>query len=404
MNEAAAPARRRWPRRLLIALGIVVVLVIVIRLVLDPIASHYTRKELNASEAISGDFSRVHVTVLPPGYEIERLKIIEADGGDWRHPLLYVEHAQVTLDWRRLFHGELSTNARLDQPKITLTQRPQPVQAPKAAKAKPTGPAIQTALHQAIPARVNRIKVNDGEFLFRDPTAPGTPELWLHRIDLVAQNLATRKELARGRRATIEMHATLGHSGALAASASVDPFAAQPEAFGKVALRGWKVAELYDLVAPATKLQTPGGTLDMFAEFKVRDGQISGGVKPVLKDVTVRPAEEGFGTKLKAWVADKSLDLFSHKAEDKTQKVATTVPIEGKLDSPDIQLWPAILGVIRNAFVEGISAGFAHLPPPAAPEKEGVLKQTKNALQKDKGPPKAQPHEDSKEGKHEDRK
>jgi|GEM_PF-3200769 hypothetical protein len=29
--------------------------------------------------------------------------------------------------------------------------------------------------------------------------------------------------------------------------------------------------------------------------------------------------------------------------------------------------------------------------PPAASEKEGVLTQTKHALQKDKGPPKAQP-------------
>lgn len=401
MNENTAPQRRRWPRRLLIILGILVALVIVIRLILDPIASHYTRKGLNASEGISGDFSRVHVTVFPPGYEIERLKIIEADGGDWRHPLLYVERAQVTLEWRRLLHGELSANARLDQPKITLTQRPQPEKAPKA---KPMVPAIQTALRQALPARVNRIKVDDGEFLFRDPTAPRTPELWLHRIDLVAKNLATRKELARGQRATMEMHATLGHSGAVAVSASADPFAATPEFFGKVALRGWKVAELYDLIEPATKLQTPGGTLDMFAEFKARNGMISGGVKPVLKDVTVRPADEGFGTKLKAWVADKGLDLFSHKTADQTQKVATTVPIEGRLDNPDIQIWPAILGVIRNAFVEGISAGFAHLPPPAATEKEGVIKQTKNALQKDKGPPKAQPKEDSKEEKHEDRK
>jgi hypothetical protein len=200
------------------------------------------------------------------------------------------------------------------------------------------------------------------------------------------------------------MKATLGHSGAVTVSASADPFAATPEFFGKMGLRGWKVSELYDLVEPATKLQTPGGTLDVFAEFKVRNGAISGGVKPVLKDVTVRPADEGLGTRLKAWVADKALDLFSHKAEDQTQKTATIVPIEGRLDNPDIQVWPAILGILRNAFVEGVSAGFAHLPPPAAPEKEGVLKQTKNALQKDKGPPKAQPHEDSKEGKHEDRK
>jgi hypothetical protein len=69
MNETAVSGRR-WPRRLLITLGVLVALVIVIRLLLDPLAAHYTRKELNAAPSVSGDFSRVHVTVLPPGYAI----------------------------------------------------------------------------------------------------------------------------------------------------------------------------------------------------------------------------------------------------------------------------------------------------------------------------------------------
>jgi hypothetical protein len=47
--------------------------------------------------------------------------------------------------------------------------------------------------------------------------------------------------------------------------------------------------------------------------------------------------------------------------------------------------------VVRNALVEGISAGFAQLPPPAASDKESVLTQTTHSLQKDEGPPKAQP-------------
>jgi len=47
--------------------------------------------------------------------------------------------------------------------------------------------------------------------------------------------------------------------------------------------------------------------------------------------------------------------------------------------------------VVRNAFVEGITGGFSYLPPPAAEKKQGVLKQAKDALDKDAGPPKAQP-------------
>ena len=57
------------------------------RMAASRIAAHFTRKQLNESAKVSGDFQSVHVTLLPPGYEIRRFKIIEAPG-DWHHPLL----------------------------------------------------------------------------------------------------------------------------------------------------------------------------------------------------------------------------------------------------------------------------------------------------------------------------
>ena len=67
------------------------------------------------------------------------------------------------------------------------------------------------------------------------------------------------------------------------------------------------------------------------------------------------------------------------------------MPIKGRLDDPDIQLWPTVIGVIRNAFVEGISSGFTHLPPPTAEKQEGKIEQLREGLKKDEGPPEAQP-------------
>jgi len=290
---------------------------------------------------------------------------------------------------RDLVHGRLSAKVRLDDPKIIVTKR-----AP-AAPGKGGITDIRAALDQVIPARVDRIEVRGGEFLFRDLTEPLHPELWLHRVELAAENLATRPRLAGGRPATVSGSAKLGRSGDVTLFASANLFAHAPEFAGNVAVRGWKLAELYDLEEPRTKLQTPEGTLDLFAEFKARGGAISGGVKPVLQNVKVRPTSDHFGNKLKAWVADKSLHLSSDRVPDRNA-VATVVPIEGRLDQPDIQVWPTILGLVRNAFVEGISSGFAHLPPPATEKKEGVLTQANHALKKDAGPPKAQPVDEKK--------
>jgi hypothetical protein len=50
-----------------------------------------------------------------------------------------------------------------------------------------------------------------------------------------------------------------------------------------------------------------------------------------------------------------------------------------------------VMGVVRNAFVEGLTESFARLPPPEAPKKEGVIDQIKHAIQRKAGPPEAQP-------------
>ena len=128
----------RWLRRLLIASGIVVALVVIIRLVLDPVATHFTRKALREAEGIRGDFHSVHVTVFPPGYQIRRIKIIEHPGDDWKHPLFYAERVVATLDMSELLHARVAARARLDEPKIVISNRGKKEEKRRRARVCPT--------------------------------------------------------------------------------------------------------------------------------------------------------------------------------------------------------------------------------------------------------------------------
>ena len=235
---------RRWPRRLLIALGIVVLLVIVIRLILDPVAAHFTRKGLAQMDGFQGDFESVHVTVFGPGYTIRRLKMKENPGGSWKSPIFYAESVHVGVDWRRLFHAQLVAAARIVEPKIIVINKKE---AEKAEKAK-MAPDLSKALQQAIPLKVARVEVLDGEFLFRDATAPRHPELWVHDLDLAVENLPTRAKLAEARPTTLSGRGTVGKSGALTVFASADPLASPLAFAGRFDLSGLKVAELYDFI------------------------------------------------------------------------------------------------------------------------------------------------------------
>lgn len=390
----AAPGRRRaWPRRALIAGIVLLLLVVVFRIVLDPIAAHFTRQALAEAEGMEGRFERVHVTVFPPGYQIHELGIIEKPGGNWKRPLFTVDRAAVSVYWRRLLRGQIAAEMRLDEPKIRITQRseaPPEVKEQVEKRAPDDSGDVVAKLNELMPARVERIEVRRGEFSFRDANSPNKAEIALRRVELAVENLATRAELDHGKPATASLSAVLGQSGDLSGFVSADLFAKRMNLAGNVALKGWKVAELYELQKENLPVQTPKGTVDLFAEFKVKNGKISGGVKPVLKNVEVAPTEDSLGSKIQAWVADAALDLFSDRVPGR-EAVATVVPIQGSIDDPKAQILPTVLSIVRNAFVEGIASGFAHLPPPRSNEKEGVLTQAADALKKDEGPAAAQP-------------
>jgi hypothetical protein len=375
----------------LVTLGVLLAIIVILRLILDPLASYETRKALNQMDGFKGDFQRVHVTVFGPGYDITHLKLIEVpDGveksevGD-RDPLVYVERAHVGISWRELLHLRLTGSLRLTSPKIIITQKKN---APATGAKK--APDLSDQLGKVMGLKVDRIEVVAGEILFREGAGPHLQQLWVHHLELVAQNLATRRGLTGGRPATVSAHGLVGHSGDLDLFVSADPFASPLSFAGQATVKGLEASELYEFIEPKAHLQAGKGTIDVFAEFVSKEGRLSGGVKPVLKNIEIAPTEAGVWDRMKAWLADKTVKLASDRVPGRNA-VATTVPIKGNLTDPDLQLWPAVLGVIRNAFVRGLESGFVNLPPPTADKKEGALAQAKTAVKKDEGPPKAQP-------------
>ena len=217
-------------------------------------------------------------------------------------------------------------------------------------------------LHKITPLEVDHIDILDGQVAFVDTSRQERPELWMHDLQLSVENLTNRVRLTEGRPVLLTASATLARSGAVSLLITADPFEKGLTFSGRAAIVGLETAELYRFIEPATNLQAPEGTIDIFVEFDCRNGQLTGGVKPVLKNVKIRPDDKGFFSALKAWVADLAVKLFSDRVRDRNA-VATVIPIKGTLTGPDVELWPAIFGVLRNAFVEGLASGYAYLPP-----------------------------------------
>ena len=265
--------------------------------------------------------------------------------------------------------GEAVVSAiKLVQPKIRIFHAAPPAEdaVPEQKKNRPA-PAnevvdLNDLLHKITPLEVDHIDILDGQVAFVDTSRKERPEIWMHDLQLSVENLTNRVRLTEGRPVLLTASATLARSGTVSILITADPFEKGLTFSGRAAVVGLETSELYRFIEPATKLQAPQGTIDIFVEFDCRNGVLTGGVKPVLKNVKIRPNDKNPFSVLKAWVTDLAVKLFSDRVHDRNA-VATVLPIKGTLTAPDLQLWPAIFGVMRNAFIEGLTSGYAHLPP-----------------------------------------
>jgi len=293
---------------------------------------------------------------------------------DERNHLLEASWKKVDVKVEKRGGKDVAAAVKLVAPQVRVFHAASDAPGPQANKQKVEGKKKQRAadvidlareLRKVTPLDVDHIDILDGQVAFVDTSRVERPELWLHDLQLSVENLVTRLHLADGRPALLTATGTVARSGKMTIFVTAEPFEKGLTFSGRAAVVGLQTAELYRFIQPATKMQAPEGTVDIFVEFDCRNGVLTGGVKPVMKNVKVRPANKSPFTVIKAWAADVAVKIFSDRVEPRNA-VATVVPIKGELTGPDVQLWPTIMGVLRNAFVEGLTSGYAHLPPPTS--------------------------------------
>ena len=347
------------------------------RVALNPFVARHTRQVLESLKGYRGTFDDVSVSLWNLSYTIDGLKLVQVPtppGASEKRPFFYAARIRIGLHWRDLIHErELVGSVELDKPKLNLIAGP----SEESSQTKSADPALGDKLKRLSPLDVERIELKQAEIAFTDDTASGSPSIWLHDLDGTLENFATRVGLSHGEPTTLALSGTLQKSGQVSVFLTADPLAKKLAFAGRAAVERLRLSDVGNFLVKKADLAPRKGSIDVFAEFDAHDGVIAGGVKPVLKDVEVKPAKEGLGPKLKAWIADAALNIFSDRVPGRNA-TAAVIPMSGTIGGPKPQLWPAVWGVLRNAFVTGLESGFARLPA-GNPEEKRVLPQARSA-------------------------
>lgn len=386
--------RRRWYFRwwAWVLWGLLLVTV-AFAIAIQPLARYATRRALSSVPGYVGSFDEAHVSIIPLEYRVTKLKL---EPRDRSRPTLYSENTVLGLDWKWLLRGKVRASASAYKFNLVLREA-------KGKSSTEHIPDLSDIFKHIAPAQLHRLQFRSSEltYIFRNEksekgkeqqAAEGRstiPKLWIHDVEATIENLATRQEYAEGA-TTFAATATLNKSGKTTLFATADPLANGITFAGQMAIKDFDLKDAYNLVDSKSDIAFGKGTLDLLARFGCKAGKLTGAVQPVIKNAEVKAAQNDLGTKVKAWAANLGVDLLSDRVPGRNA-VSTVVPIEGNLTDPQIQLWPTIFGVLRNAFVQGIGTAFSHLPPPRAGEPQNVLEQAGSAVSREAGLPKEQP-------------
>jgi hypothetical protein len=344
--------RQQAKKRLLIVLGVLVLLLVALRLALEPLATRYVNHVLAKNESYSGKIDDVDIHLLRGAYVIQGT-VLEKKDGTSIVPFLDIPEIDLSVEWKALLHGSIVAQIEMREPKVNF------VGGSGASNQAGGGTDWRETVKDLVPLKINRFAIVNGQVHYVDPTAKPKVDVEIDELYVEATNLTNSEDLAGTLVAQVKARGKPLHLGHFNLEASVDPYADQPTFDLNATMKGVPLVRGNDFLKAYGKVDVEAGTLDAYCELASKDGHFKGYVKPLLQSIKVvsldKDVKEG-GPLQTAWetVVGAAKGLL---ANDKTEKVATVIPIEGSFNDPKVNAWTTVAEALRNAFIQAIFGG-----------------------------------------------
>ena len=332
---------------LLIILGSVLLFLIVGRLLLPGILLRFVNRELTKIPGYTGHVEDIDVALIRGAYKIKQLKL-DKTGGKIPVPFFAADLADLSIEWRALFHGRVVGEIVVEHPTLNFVSGPTETTSQTKIDEHWTD-----VVHDLMPLKLNRFEINDGEIHYRDFHSSPRVDIFAKQVHIVAENLSNVNRNKETLPSTAEATAMVygGHAKLtmkLNALNKVATFDAKAE------LVSLDITKLNNFLDAYAKLDVKKGTISIYTEAAAKDGRITGYTKPIIKDLQVVNWEKDKDKPLKlAWEAVVGAVAWIFKNHSKDQ-LATKAEFEGNLKNPDVNVWSILQEILYNAFIQAL--------------------------------------------------
>lgn len=352
---------RRWRIPLWTLLGIVLLLLL-LQLALPYLVRDYLNGKLADMGEYSGQVADVDIALWRGAYRINGLRIVK-QAGDVPVPFLDAPSIDLAVSWHALWYDHaVVARVIFDRPQLNFVDGGNKTESQTGA-----GTDWRAQLDKLLPFTLDEVRVVEGRIQFHNFVSQPPVHLEASQVNASLYNLTNVADDKGERVARFEGKALLLGHAPLEAAASFDPYENFEEFKFRLRATGIELRRVNDFANAYGKFDFNAGHGDIVIEATAKDAQLSGYVKPLLRDVDVFDwrqdvEQENKGFFRSIWEALVGGGETALKNQQKNQ-FASRVELSGSVHRSDVSAFQAFMSILRNAFIQAFSTRFERSPP-----------------------------------------
>jgi len=331
-----------------IIIAVLALLLIIFRLLLPSIVLKYVNRVLADIDQYHGHVEDIDIALIRGAYVIKDMKI-EKTGDNDTIPFFTTPEIDLSVEWKAIFKGSLVGEIVVNKPHLYFVRGKH-----KGEDIKADTSDFRDVIRDLMPLKVNHFEILDGQIHYIDKSTSPKVDIAMKNIFAGATNLTNVNDSVKVLPAKLKATGN-AYEGTFELNADLNLLEKKPTFDLNARITDVNMVKMNDLFKAYGNFDVSKGNFGLYTEFAARDGAFKGYVKPLIKDLDIVEFNKEEGKPLQIlWetVVASVAEIFKNHRKD---QLATKVPIEGKFENPDTNLWTAISYVLRNAFIDALT-------------------------------------------------
>lgn len=338
---------RRWPRQVVITVGVMLLLLFAARLAAPSIVKRQVNARLQSIPGYTGQVENISLHLWRGAYSLGGVAIYKVSERV-REPFVLVKNIDFSLAWRELFHRKIVSDIYVEEPQLTFV---------KAATEEKTDADSRwkQVVQDLFPIEITHLEVKKGVVRYIDQTKEPHVDVFLKNMQVTATGLRNRATAGVEFPANIFVDGDTLGGGKVNLAVQANPLAEEPHFHLSAKVDNVNLPDLNDSIKAIANVDVGRGTFRMAAEMAGKDGGFQGYVKPFFDDLDFKNLEDK-NKKLTERLWEKVVAGLAWLVKNKSRdQVGTRIPFEGRFGDPKVGVMTTVLNLFRHGFVRAFN-------------------------------------------------